>query len=243
MISQAKDPVGAQTLEIISGAHRFNEWMYKTIHPWLKGDILEIGSGIGNISRFVLRDFDSVYLSDYDAAYISSLKDQFGQLPAARGFYSIDLQHPDFQETYREHQQRYDTVFLLNVIEHLANDQLAAANCAWMLKPGGRLLLLAPSYSWLYCRMDKELGHYRRYTTSTLASVMMATGQFDIAHKTYFNAAGIAGWLVMGKWMGQSALHKSEMTAFNQIVPLARIADTLLFRSIGLSSIVIGTKK
>lgn len=243
MISQAQDPVGAQTLEIISGAHRFNEWMYQTIRPWLKGNILEIGSGIGNISQFVLRDFSSVSLSDYDSSYIKLLKDQFSHHPAVKGFYSIDLQHPDFFQTYKEQERRYDSIFLLNVIEHLADDRKAVEYCAWMLKPGGRLVLLAPSYSWLFCKMDKELGHFRRYTTSSLASVIELSGEFDITHKTYFNAVGIAGWLVMGKWLGQPALRKSEMTTFNRIVPLARWADVALFKSIGLSSIVIGTKR
>lgn len=243
MTATVKDPVGAQTLNIISEAHRFNEWMYNNIKPWLKGNILEIGSGIGNISRYVLRDFPSVSLSDYDSAYVSILQGKFAQHPSIKGFYSIDLQHKKFEETYPEHRQRYDSIFLLNVIEHLADDQAAVEHCAWMLKPGGNLVLLAPSYNWLFCRMDKELGHFRRYTTKTLSRVVESSGELQVTHRTYFNATGIAGWLIMGKWLNQAALRKNEMTAFNRIVPIAKLTDKIFARSIGLSSIVVGTKK
>lgn len=243
MTATVKDPVGAQTLDIISEAHRFNEWMYDNIKPWLKGDILEIGSGIGNISQFAVRDFPSVSLSDYDSAYVSVLQGKFAGHSSIRGFYSIDLQHEKFEETYLEHRQRYDSIFLLNVIEHLADDQAAVKHCAWMLKPGGNLILLAPAYNWLFCRMDKELGHFRRYTTKTLSRVVESASDIQVAHRTYFNAIGMAGWLIMGKWLNQATLRKNEMTAFNRIVPIARLTDNILARSIGLSTIVVATKK
>jgi len=44
------DKEGAQTLEIISQARRFNRWMYESIQPYCSGKILEVGSGIGTIS-------------------------------------------------------------------------------------------------------------------------------------------------------------------------------------------------
>ncbi|MCC6516189.1 MAG: class I SAM-dependent methyltransferase, partial [Chitinophagales bacterium] len=49
------DADGQTTLEAIDKADNFNEWMYQTIKPFCKGKVLEIGSGIGNISRYFLR--------------------------------------------------------------------------------------------------------------------------------------------------------------------------------------------
>jgi 2-polyprenyl-3-methyl-5-hydroxy-6-metoxy-1,4-benzoquinol methylase len=63
------DPIGKHTLKIISGATRFNHWMYSEIKPLLKGNILEIGSGIGNISRHIIKDGFPVTLSDYNPEY------------------------------------------------------------------------------------------------------------------------------------------------------------------------------
>ena len=48
------DKEGWETLLAISKADRFNRWMYDIIQPFIKGNILEIGSGIGNISQYFL---------------------------------------------------------------------------------------------------------------------------------------------------------------------------------------------
>ena len=48
---------GHENLELMSASHRFNDWMYKEILPSLRGDILEIGSGIGTFSEKLIKDF------------------------------------------------------------------------------------------------------------------------------------------------------------------------------------------
>ena len=50
------DPEGEDTLHTIALANRFNQWMYSSIKPFCTGDILEIGSGLGNISDFFLQE-------------------------------------------------------------------------------------------------------------------------------------------------------------------------------------------
>lgn len=67
------DPEGQITLEVISEAHRFNRWMYETIEPFCTGKILEIGSGIGNISAFFLEAGHPIVLSDIRKNYIEHL--------------------------------------------------------------------------------------------------------------------------------------------------------------------------
>ena len=46
---------GHETLKTIAKANEFNQWMYEAIEPYLKGKILEVGSGIGNISRYAIK--------------------------------------------------------------------------------------------------------------------------------------------------------------------------------------------
>ena len=45
---------GEKTLKAIASADNFNEWMYSCIKIFCKGKILEIGSGIGNISKYFI---------------------------------------------------------------------------------------------------------------------------------------------------------------------------------------------
>jgi 2-polyprenyl-3-methyl-5-hydroxy-6-metoxy-1,4-benzoquinol methylase len=58
------DVEGQATLEAISAATRFNEWMYDVISTRLTGEILEIGSGIGNISTHFFKNGHRLTVSD-----------------------------------------------------------------------------------------------------------------------------------------------------------------------------------
>lgn len=73
------DPVGSHTLQVIAKAGKFNRWMYEQFSPLLKGEILEIGSGIGNISDLVIAEGRNITLSDYNKEYVDWLKKICGQ--------------------------------------------------------------------------------------------------------------------------------------------------------------------
>ncbi len=237
-----KDPVGSATLAVISSAVRFNRWMYEQVQPYLKDRVLEIGSGIGNISRFVIADNYTIDLSDYNPEYKFLLQEKFSDCKNVQNILTIDLTHPNFSEEYKAYKEKYDSLFLLNVIEHLENDSYAVENCRFLLKQSGHLIVLAPAYQFLYCKLDKQLGHYRRYTRQSL-SRLLEKGDFNIIRKKYFNLLGIAGWLISGKLLRNKQLGRNEMSAFDSLVPLARLLDRLTFNQMGLSVIIIGKKK
>lgn len=234
------DTAGLHTLQVIAKAGSFNRWMYDEIKPFLKGDVLEIGSGIGNISKQVIRDGFQVTLSDYNPEYCAILKKNFTGNTNLENVLRIDLLHPGFEMHYESLHDKFDSIFLLNVIEHLANDALALRNCCYMLKPSGHLLVLAPAYPWLYCRLDKELGHFKRYRLTELKKLFHHEN-LALLHGCYFNFTGIAGWLLFGKIFRKKLLG-SEMKAFNSIVPFARLMDKIVLKKAGLSVIVVGRK-
>lgn len=235
------DPVGAATLQLIQKADRLNQWMYETIKPYLKGSILEVGSGTANISRFAIKDRQQVTLSDYSPDYAAALKKEFSKETLVPDVLMLDLQDPAFIQKNQHLEGHFDSIFMLNVIEHLADDGMAIRYCHFLLRPGGRLILLAPAYPYLYCEFDRALGHYRRYTRSSLSQVAVTNG-FNLVTSHYFNFLGIAGWLVSGKWLGHKQLAKNEMAAFNKLVPLAKAADALIGKRAGLSAIVVTEK-
>lgn len=236
----ATDNTGNKILEVIADANRFNGWMYETIRPFLRGNILEIGSGIGNISSFFLADKITITLSDTDAFYIEKLKSQFISSPALKRILMIDLQHPSFEANYSQLKEQYDAIFLLNVLEHIEDDNAAIKNCNFLLKPGGSLLILTPAYSFLYSSLDKALGHYRRYTNSCL-NTLLQKNKLVIKNSFYFNALGIPAWFY-GKILKLKTIPSTKMRLYNKMVPLARLIDKIIFRKAGLSVISIGEK-
>jgi SAM-dependent methyltransferase len=244
MTANKQDPndhVGLHTLNVIAKADRFNRWMYDQIRDHLKGEILEIGSGIGNISKLVIESDHFITLSDYNKEYCRILKEQFSTNKNVRDVIQIDLLHPEFEKMFSRYKERFDSIFLLNVIEHIEDDKLSIKNCNYLLKPGGHLILLAPAYSWLYGTFDEQLGHYRRYTVKSM-SELLHDQNFQILSGSYFNIAGIAGWFLFGKIFRRRMLGKGQMSAFNSIVPFAKLTDKILARKAGLSIIVTGIK-
>ena len=88
MVSQ--DPYGQSTLESLAGADNFNKWMFESIRPYCHGRILEIGSGIGNISNFFVRNGYTIMPSDYQESYCGTLKEKFAHSPHVIGITSIE---------------------------------------------------------------------------------------------------------------------------------------------------------
>ena len=236
-----KDKVGKETLETISSADKFNQWMFETIRPFANGKVLEIGSGIGNISSQFLESGFSIMLSDFRPEYCEELKEEFSNHPKLLGVRNIDLVDPAFNHNYSDLLDRFDTVFALNVIEHIEDDVLAISNCKKFLKEGGNLIILVPSYQKLYNSFDVELGHFRRYTIPKLEAVFKKNN-LEIIHRQYFNFIGILGWFYSGNILKKNSIPQGQMKLYNRLVPVFKIIDKGLFHTFGLSTIVVGRK-
>lgn len=235
------DAVGLETLDVISDAGRFNQWMYETIRPFCAGKILEIGSGIGNISeQFIEAGFD-ITLTDIRSQYCARLQTRFENNKNVRGIYVMDLVDPEFDSKYAVFFGQYDTIFALNVVEHIKDHEQAMVNAQKMLKKGGRIVILVPAYQWLYNGMDTDLEHYRRYSAKSLTDLLAGVG-FQITYRQYFNFIGIFGWLFTGKILGKRTIPGDQMKLFNLLVPVFKVIDKLILSSAGLSVIAIGKK-
>jgi len=235
-----QDRIGFISLEVIAKADLFNKWMFESIEEFAKGNILEIGSGIGNISRFFIQKNFQITLSDVDDFYLNTLRNQFSHSANVQDFVKVDLQDTTFEKNYGSLREKFDTVFYLNVLEHLQDDGLAIRNSLFMLKPGGFLIILVPAYSFLYSRMDKALNHYRRYNRKRLNALLSNHGM-PVKKSFYFNAAGIGAWLY-AKATQLETVPEKEMKSFNKIVPLAKMLDKILLHKIGLSVVSIAQK-
>ena len=232
------DKEGWETLDAIAQADKFNEWMYKTIAPFCKGKILEVGSGIGNISKFFVDANADITLSDIRPVYCDLLKKSF---PTVKDIIELDLVHPSFEEKYARHLGTYDSLFALNVVEHIENDSLAIKNANKLLNKNGNLIILVPAYQQLYNRFDKELEHFRRYNRTRLNKLLTA-GNLTVFHSQYFNLMGIPGWYVSGKLQKNKTIPKSQMSLYNKLVPVFKLVDKIVLNKVGLSVISVGRK-
>lgn len=226
------DPAGAATLERLGAAPNFNRWMFERVRPWIGDRVLEIGSGIGNLSQFLL-DRPRLVLTDTAPDYLKRLRERFGGLPNVEvmRLYLPTVDGPVAAE-------RFDTIVCLNVLEHVADDHASLAAMRSLLAPGGRLVLLVPALPVIYGTLDEALGHVRRYTPRELRVKYAAAG-LAVRHMEYFNLAGIPGWWFVGRLLRRRLLPEGSLRWFDALVPLFRLERLLPWR-VGQSLIATG---
>jgi SAM-dependent methyltransferase len=93
---------------------------------------------------------------------------------------SIDQLPPEIEE------ESYDGVTMFDVLEHIPDDARALQVVNRKLKHGGRIILSAPAYMWLWGQHDVVNQHCRRYTLGELGRKLQAA-HFAIERMTYFN--------------------------------------------------------
>ncbi len=140
--------------------------------------VLEVGCGTG----FVLAGLRQA---------IPGLRAAGGELFAegldiARGrlagvpLYQLDVRRLPFDS-------EFDVLGAFDVLEHVAEDDLALHELFRAAKPGGILLLTVPQHAWLWSAADEYAHHERRYSKAPLLSQLRAAG-FEIVHSTSFIA-------------------------------------------------------
>jgi SAM-dependent methyltransferase len=224
-------------LEIMAHAQNYQNWMYRRIGPFIGQRVLEVGAGIGNFTRLLL-DRELVVPTDLSEKCVQQLKERLGN----------DLQvHPETLDlgnpTDRDWQRyRFDTVVCLNVLEHVEDDAKALSFMNSVLEPGGRAVVLVPAFKFLYGTIDARIGHYRRYTRSTLLPPLVSAG-FELERLFYMNVIGIAGWFWNNRVRRIEEENASQIGLFDRfIAPWAEPLERWVPPPFGLSLIAIGKK-
>jgi glycosyltransferase involved in cell wall biosynthesis len=216
------DP-GPEILHALSGAPRFNRWMADTIRPYVGKQVLEIGAGIGNLSRMLAPRRKLYVAADIDGEHLARLQTRFAHRPSLR-VARCDLQEP---RDFAPFAGQMDSVVCLNVLEHIEDDMQGLRNIHSALKPGGRAIVLVPHDQRIFGSLDVALGHYRRYSHRELQEKMERAG-FRVERILNFNRISRPAWYVSGRLLKRSTLGHWRLKAFDRMVWLWRIIDPLL---------------
>jgi SAM-dependent methyltransferase len=138
--------------------------------------ILEVGCGTGG-NLELLATHGTVDALEYDA--------QARNIAAARGVATVE--GGALPDAIGFSDARYDLIALLDVLEHVDQDQASLTALGKRLAPGGRILVTVPAVPWLWSDHDVLHHHKRRYTHSGLANVAVAAG-LKVETSGYFNS-------------------------------------------------------
>lgn len=191
--------------------------------PYLHGHVAEIGAGIGSFSRLVLPLVERLDLIEPSTNLVAALEGRFaGETKATIMPLTLETYLPTVPPG------ALDGAILINVLEHIEDDAGMLAHLAATLRPGGYLMLFVPAMPFLYSRMDRLVGHYRRYRRPELVDKVAAAG-LRLVKVTWFDALGVLPWWLLLTIGGRTEFDPHMAGLYDRFgVPATRFAERLL---------------
>lgn len=191
-------------------AKNYFAWQARLVLPELGARVLEIGCGIGNFTE-LLASREAVIAVDAHADCIELLRTR---CPGVHAF-ALDASSEAILRLARFHP---DSCLLLNVLEHIEDDRGTLQRIASLLPSRGAIVLLAPAFPSLYGPIDRNLGHYRRYSRAAIAQLARAA-DLEIREMRYVNALGFFGWWTNARVLKREAQSESQIELFDRLAP------------------------
>lgn len=131
---------------------------------------IDLGGGAGGWVQYLDKERPALFaqLALADSSLIA-LSHAEAVLPLNAQRYQIDLMNLHMHE-------EWDAAFMLDVIEHLPDDQRALEQAKEALKPGGLLFVTTPAFPRFWSYNDDLAHHLRRYTCADFARLAKLTG-------------------------------------------------------------------
>ena len=220
-------------LDALALARNYQRWVFESVRPYLGRRILEVGSGIGNMSQW-LPAGELLVLTETDPSLVTLLRERApayfgGRLP------NVHVRELDAGAPLGAFAQyELDTIVSFNVLEHIEDDRAALARFAGVLRssraPARRLISFVPAQSWALSDLDRHYGHFRRYSGGRIREVSREIAPEATLTLTAFNALGLVGWVWNTTILRRTKIDARSVRAYDVICRYTRTADDFLCR-------------
>ncbi len=136
--------------------------------------ILDIGCGTGALIKELQAEDKEIYGVDMSETALNFCKKQ-----GVKNLFQAQATNLPFED------KSFSAILLLDVLEHIENEDKVMTEIKRVLKPGGVVIIFAPCFKFLWSNQDEISQHYRRYTMSQLKE--LTKGKFNILKNSYFN--------------------------------------------------------
>lgn len=221
--------------EALSCALRYRAAVAAEFSAFLHGRVLEIGAGVGQMTQAFLanRRVTEVVAVEPNPGFADQFRERLPRNRLVQGTVA-DLPSDEL----------CDAAVMINVLEHIEDDVGQIQQIAKHLPVStGHLCILVPARPELYSRLDKQFGHFRRYSRRSLTTVLHAGG-YVVERIHYFNLIGYVAWLTRFTLMGATHFDPSQVAFFDRWLfpPVNALERHIMRPPIGQSLIAVGRR-
>ncbi len=199
--------------------------------PALHGAVIEIGAGIGQMTPLLLDlpQISRLLSIEPDPLFASRFRDTH---PAVEFIEGTIAQAPAAG--------LWDAILSINVLEHIQDDRTELAAYADLLSARkGALCIFVPARPELYSPIDRDFGHFRRYTRAELRQKLQSAG-FTVERLSYFNSAGYFAWWLNFRLLKKRRFEVAKVRAFDRFIfPIVHAAESLVRPPFGQSLLAV----
>jgi 2-polyprenyl-3-methyl-5-hydroxy-6-metoxy-1,4-benzoquinol methylase len=238
--TQTQQSFASDDLETMSEARQYQAHVFELFRPHVGKRVLEIGTGIGTMTRSLLDVADRVVGIEPNQACALRVRAALGAHPR----FELRVRHVEQCDPAALASEGFDTVVCSNVLEHIEDDVAALRLFAAVVQRSrGNVLVFVPAVQAVYGPLDAALGHHRRYRKRSLAAAFAAAG-LEVRLLKYTNPIGLAAWMY-NSWIAKSTSHSArQIRLFESFVaPWALPLERFLPLPIGLSLIAVGSPR
>lgn len=222
---------------------RYSQWMFNSYKKYIGKRVLDIGAGIGNMTKFYVDEADLVITTDIFQDQIDIMKQRFGDKKNF-GTMLFDILNSDNINDLKKY--KFDTILLINVLEHLEDDRKAIERLKEIIDDNGHIIILVPTLQNLYCFMDKNVSHHRRYDRGVLIKLAQSY-DFKVIENKYFNFWGIFPYYIKGKFSKNKLnggsfstdLNENNSRIYNFASAILEPVEKIIKPYVGISEIVV----
>jgi SAM-dependent methyltransferase len=229
--------VGAE-LDLFAAVHNWKSYWSRRIRPFIAGDVVEVGAGIGSNTMFLDTAGSGRWVAlEPDAELIAQLRSNLTGTGNGREREAVcgtlrSLGGGD----------AFDTIVYIDVLEHIEDDRGELREASSRLRPGGRIIVLSPAHQRLFTPFDAAIGHFRRYNRRMLRGI--SPPGLRVESMFYLDSAGLLLSAANLLLLRQSMPTKAQLHVWDTwVIPVSRMLDPCLFRRVGKSIVAVWRKE
>ena len=225
-------PAGNFEFEALRAARNYRHALLREFSPHLRGRVLEVGSGIGQMTERLrqLPAITHLLALEPDAAFCRQFRISFPTQPLIEGtIASLGDAAP------------WNAIVSINVLEHLLDDAGELARYRQALHGAtGCLCLFVPARPEIYAPIDKDFGHHRRYSRPQLRQNLQDAG-FQILRLHYFNCIGYFAWWLNFRVLQRRCFNVTSVRLFDRVIfpPMHAFESSVARPPLGQSLIAV----